>query len=155
MAISNAAQFGLLLWKNWLLQKRRIVLTIFKILLPALIALVLLGIRFLVDSTFISTPTNFDSFDVSTLPANLTLPPNRTSTLNLSYIVKRMLAANLTLPDLDGLDPNWMLVYSPNTSRAATEMAFGMTRMLNMTPFPIGIISLMFTVVSCFTFSNK
>ena len=47
MALSNGEQFVLLLWKNWLLQKRRIAITVFQILIPALFALVLLGIRFM------------------------------------------------------------------------------------------------------------
>ena len=94
MAISNVAQFWLLLWKNWLLQKRRIVLTTFQIILPALFGLVLLGIRMLVDSKFVSLPTIWDSFEASMFPPNLTLhgSPRRetllpnTTLLDLSLI---------------------------------------------------------------------
>ena len=124
MSTSNAAQFGLLLWKNWLLRKRRIILTVLQILLPTVLPLLLLGFRFLVksQSKFISSPTIFDSFEVSTLPPNLTLPAERGGPGRAD-------------------SPPWSLVYSPITSRAATRMALGVTKMLNM--IPIGI--LMFT----------
>jgi len=121
MAVSNAAQFGLLLWKNWLLQKRRIVVTTFQILIPALIAFILLLLRMVVDSNPVDSPTIWNSFEASS-----TLPPN------------------LTLPSLGKAEsPKWMLAYSPSTSTAAKRMAQRMTQMLNITPFPIGM-SLMF-----------
>ena len=71
---------------------------------------------------FVSSPTIWDSFEAST-----TLP------------------ANLTVPKLQS--QQWKLVYSPNTSQAATRMAQGITRMLNIMPIPIGI-SLPFTFVT-------
>jgi len=132
MEVSNVAQFGLLLWKNWLLQKRRIVVTTFQILLPALFALILLLLRMLVDSEFISTPKIWDSFDASTLPPKLTPPEFNCCSVNVST-----LPTNLTVPSQAG-DMRWMLVYSPNTSHAATRMAQVVTRMLDITPFPIG-----------------
>ena len=146
MAISNAAQFGLLLWKNWLLQKRRIVVTTFQILLPALFALILLLLR-IVDSEFISTPKIWDSFDASTLPPKLTPPEFNSvdaSTLDLikfhcSSFNVSTLPTNLTVPSQAG-GMRWMLVYSPNTSHAATRMAQVVTRMLDITPFPIGTV---------------
>ena len=115
MAISNAAQCGLLLWKNWLLQKRRIVATTFQILLPTFFALILLLLRLAVESNFVSSPTVWDSFEASTFPPNLTVPKQAG-------------------------DMKWILVYSPNTSHAATRMALGVTRLLNVTPFPIGTV---------------
>jgi len=183
MAISNAEQFGLLLWKNWLLQKRRIVVTTFQILLPALFALILLLLRMIVDSEFISTPKIWDSFDASTLPPKLTrpkfncssvnastldlikfncssfnvstLPPKLTppefncssvnaSTLDLikfncSSFNVSTLPTNMTEPSQAG-DMRWMLVYSPNTSQAAKRMAQVVTRMLDITPVPIGTV---------------
>jgi len=72
MAISNLAQFWLLLWKNWLLQKRRVVVTIFQIIIPVLFAVVLLGVRALVDSKFVEEPTTWESFKASTFPSHLT-----------------------------------------------------------------------------------
>jgi ATP-binding cassette subfamily A (ABC1) protein 3 len=75
MTISNLRQFGLLLWKNWLLQKRRIVLTVIQIFLPALFALVLFLIRTRVNAELVSQPTIWDSFEAGTaLPVNLSIP---------------------------------------------------------------------------------
>ena len=149
MAISNAAQFGLLLWKNWLLQKRRIVVTTFQILLPALFALILLLLRMIVDSEFISTPKIWDSFDASTLPPKLTPPEFNCSSVNASTLdlIKfncssfnvSTLPTNMTEPSQAG-DMRWMLVYSPNTSQAAKRMAQVVTRMLDITPVPIGTV---------------
>jgi ATP-binding cassette subfamily A (ABC1) protein 3 len=85
MAISNLQQFGLLLWKNWLLQKRRIVLTIVQIFLPALFALVLFLIRTRVKAELITQPTIWDSFEAdAALPVNLSIPVEL-STFNRSW----------------------------------------------------------------------
>jgi len=112
MAISNAAQFALLLWKNWLLQKRRILVTTFQILIPAVLALILLSIRTIVDSTFVSSPTIIDSFEASpSFPPNLTLPQKLTQSSPLN---------------------KWRLVYSPNTSNAAIRMTLNITQMLDV-----------------------
>ena len=91
MTSSSGHQFILLLWKNWLLQTRRILLTAFQIVLPALFAVVLLLIRLRVKSDFIADPTYWTSFQASpVLPPNLTIPA--------------------------GLSPDvrWRLAYSPN-----------------------------------------
>ena len=151
MAISNAAQFGLLLWKNWLLQKRRVVATTFQILLPTFFALILLLLRLAVESNFVSSPTVWDSFDASTLPPKLTPPEFNCSSVNASTLdlIKfncssfnvSTLLTNLTEPSQAG-DMRWMLVYSPNTSHAATRMALGVTRLLNVNVnvTPIGTV---------------
>lgn len=74
MSISNVRQFGLLLWKNWLLQKRQIILTIFQILLPTLFAFVLLAARTATESETIETPIVWNSFKGdAALPDNLVL----------------------------------------------------------------------------------
>jgi len=130
MAISNVAQFGLLLWKNWLLQKRRIAVTIFQIIIPALLALFLIPICLLVDAKFVSSPTIWDSFNASAFPPNLN-PPGIGTAVNGKYDLK------------------WMLVFSPNTSKAARRIAVKTTEMLDMMPFPIGI-SLLFTLILIF-----
>jgi len=85
MAISNTRQFALLLWKNWLLQKRRIALTAFQILLPAVLALVLLLIRQRVESTFHENATVWNSFEVNAaLPGNLVPPRDLSRTSSSS-----------------------------------------------------------------------
>ena len=116
MTISNAAQFGLLLWKHWLIQKRRIVLSLCLILLPAVFPTFLLLGRLVATSEFVSQPTIRDSFDASQLPPKLTGKPYRT--------------VNGSKTDIDA---KWMLVFSPNTSRVVTRIATETAKTLNMT----------------------
>ncbi|CAD5114243.1 DgyrCDS3384 [Dimorphilus gyrociliatus] len=47
---SVGRQFLLLIWKNWLIQKRKIFLTAFEIFLPVIFAIIFFGVRQLVDS---------------------------------------------------------------------------------------------------------
>lgn len=110
MTISNVSQFTLLLWKNWLLRKRRIPMTIFLILLPSLFMSLTLLLRLVMEYSNVSESTILDSFQASTvLPAHLTLPTSHSQM-------------------------RWKLVYTPSTSPAATRMARNMTQMLGMTP---------------------
>jgi ATP-binding cassette subfamily A (ABC1) protein 3 len=62
---SGLKKFGLLLWKNWILQQRHKVQTLVEILVPLLFTAVLVGIRNIVSSDVISQPTIFEPFDVS------------------------------------------------------------------------------------------
>ena len=138
MAISNAAQFALLLWKNWLLQKRRIVLTTFQILIPTLIALMLLIIRILVKSKLHRLPTIWNEFDPSVDPADfMTLsspPPNQTNQTD-------SFQTSTSPPDDETRTaPRLVLAFSPNTSLAATRMADNIYQMLNVTPNGIGCL---------------
>ena len=90
MAASNIRQFRLLLWKNWLLQKRRRALTVFQILLPVIFAFILLLIRMRVGSQFIANPTVWNSVE-----AGVALP--------------------VTIPrQLSPLDRRWRLAFVPN-----------------------------------------
>jgi hypothetical protein len=117
MGTSNLRQFGLLLWKNWLLQKRQIVLTVFQVFLPALFALMLLVTRTFVNATFVAEPTVWNSFDANTtLPLNLVLPVQ-----------------------VSPLDRQWRVAFAPNVSvverlvTAATELLNNGTRARNST----------------------
>ena len=151
MAISNAAQFGLLLWKNWLLQKRRIVVTTFQILVPAVVAFILLLIRIAVvtpncdSSEVLTTPTILNNSETSTTSMNW----NTSETKICTPTIRESFDASPTLPR--SLDPNkmtgspqWILAYSPSTSNAAERMAQNITQMLDV--MPIGML-LMFTFI--------
>ncbi|XP_055535484.1 phospholipid-transporting ATPase ABCA3-like [Wyeomyia smithii] len=59
-ATSNGDKFLLLLWKNWIIQKRHYIQTIFEILIPVLCCSILLITRGLVDPKFIESPTVFE-----------------------------------------------------------------------------------------------
>jgi len=119
MAISNAGQFALLLWKHWLLQKRRPIVTTVLIISPALLLIILVVRRMTADATFEPSPTIWDSFEAATsFPSNLTLP-----TTDVSKLV--------TLS-------NWTLVFSPNTLKAAIRMTKNVAGMLDA--FSVGKI---------------
>ncbi|XP_019627958.1 PREDICTED: ATP-binding cassette sub-family A member 3-like [Branchiostoma belcheri] len=64
-------QFKLLLWKNYLLQKRKKIVTIFEIGLPALFALILVFVRHDVESIPRDTPIYYPEFTVDRLPETL------------------------------------------------------------------------------------
>ncbi|XP_071081907.1 phospholipid-transporting ATPase ABCA3-like [Haliotis cracherodii] len=58
-------QLGLLMWKNWLLQKRKVCVTVFEIILPLLFAIVLLMVRFLIKTNPQNAPTVYSDFSVN------------------------------------------------------------------------------------------
>ena len=64
-------QLALLLWKNYILQKRKLWTTVLEIGLPTIFALILIFIRQKVDVTPISNYTTWETFDVDALPAKL------------------------------------------------------------------------------------
>lgn len=57
-------QLGLLMWKNWLLQKRKVCVTVFEIILPLLFAILLLIVRFLIKTDPKDAPTVYSDFSV-------------------------------------------------------------------------------------------
>lgn len=68
---SNLKQIGLLMWKNFTLQKRGIIGTIIEILVPTLFVLILLPIRRIVKSDQYFNNTVYDSFSIDALPSDL------------------------------------------------------------------------------------
>ncbi|XP_013411172.1 ATP-binding cassette sub-family A member 3 isoform X2 [Lingula anatina] len=64
---SGFQKFRLLLWKNYVLQKRKPVVTFFEIFLPAIFAVILVLVRMRVESFNIDHPTTWDSFKVNSL----------------------------------------------------------------------------------------
>ncbi|XP_065074348.1 phospholipid-transporting ATPase ABCA3-like [Ochlerotatus camptorhynchus] len=80
MGASSWEKFLLLLWKNWIIQKRHYVQTIFEILIPALSCAVLILIRGLVDPKVFSEPTVWNALPTDTIghmlpEANPTIDP--------------------------------------------------------------------------------
>ena len=68
-------KFGLLLWKNYILQKRHKVQTVVEIAVPVCFSALLVLIRFLVSSDTIDEPTTFYPFRPGQLvPGNTTIP---------------------------------------------------------------------------------
>ena len=60
-----SSQLKLLLWKNWILQKRRICVSIFEVVLPVFFAVLILLIRMLVDKKDFPTPTTYSQTTVA------------------------------------------------------------------------------------------
>ncbi|XP_058835899.1 phospholipid-transporting ATPase ABCA3-like [Topomyia yanbarensis] len=67
MGTSNWHKFLLLLWKNWIIQKRHYVQTAFEIIIPAICCAVLMLVRGLVDPEVFSEPTVWNSLPTDTI----------------------------------------------------------------------------------------
>ncbi|XP_055623835.1 phospholipid-transporting ATPase ABCA3-like [Toxorhynchites rutilus septentrionalis] len=69
-------KFLLLLWKNWIIQKRHYIQTLFEILIPALCCSMLILVRGLVDPEQIEEPTIFNPLEANTyLHPDYLVPP--------------------------------------------------------------------------------
>jgi hypothetical protein len=96
MGSSNLRQFGLLVWKNWLLQKHDWIQATFQVILPVLFASLLLLMRIAIKPVPVLEPTIWNSFDANTvLPPNLVFPPQPGSPL---------------------MDRHWRVAFAPNIS---------------------------------------
>lgn len=87
------SQFLLLLWKNWLIQKRKVVLTLFEVGVPTLFALILVLIRQRVESTNYDSPSSWgdfsvDKFDKDFRPPSSLPPILRNKSWGLAYTPK-------------------------------------------------------------------
>ncbi|XP_050076110.1 phospholipid-transporting ATPase ABCA3-like [Anopheles maculipalpis] len=67
MTTSNWDKFVLLLWKNWIIQKRHYVQTLFEVTIPVLACSLLILVRGLVTPTVYPEPTTFTSLNVRSL----------------------------------------------------------------------------------------
>lgn len=87
----SGSQLLLLLWKNFVLQKRKVLVTCFELGLPVLFAGLLMVIRAKAGFTKYPNPTYYDSYSIEHLPFNLT------------YLHS-------------GLPTIWRMAYAPNNS---------------------------------------
>ena len=92
--MAGASHFLLLVWKNYLLQKRKVLVTVLEILLPCIFSLILIFIRQRVDQQNVPTPTTWSEFNADDFPN--TLRPS-------------------TDIEADNSSP-WRLFYFPNSS---------------------------------------
>lgn len=67
MASTSWDKFKLLLWKNWIIQSRHKVQTVFEIILPVMFMSLLLLIRYLVDPEGVPEPIYYTGEPVETL----------------------------------------------------------------------------------------
>jgi len=114
---SLVRQFALLAWKNWLLTKRRPIVTLFELLMPLIMPSVMLVLRPFVSATVTKTPTHHEPFFISRLPTNL-LPP-------------LMRYADMPAPP-QTLRNVWLVAYSPDNNI--------MTQIMNITMLTINTI---------------
>ncbi|XP_071106304.1 phospholipid-transporting ATPase ABCA3-like [Haliotis cracherodii] len=75
-ASGKALQFRLLLWKNYLIQKRSVVRTSLEIGLPTLFSLLLIGIRQITNGTPITNTTSWLACDIEQLPKPAPFSPS-------------------------------------------------------------------------------
>uniref|UniRef100_A0A182MJU0 ABC transporter domain-containing protein n=1 Tax=Anopheles culicifacies TaxID=139723 RepID=A0A182MJU0_9DIPT len=64
---SRWSKFVLLLWKNWIIQKRHYIQTVFEILIPVLCCAMLIVVRGLVDPDQVLKPTIFERLQIGSL----------------------------------------------------------------------------------------
>lgn len=91
----TARHFGLLLWKNFLIQKRKVLTTVFEIGLPTFFALILIFIRLRVHGEMkenIQWP-DCEKWDklANKLPHRLAFSPDNTETREIMDIVSKKL----------------------------------------------------------------
>lgn len=100
-------QLGLLLWKNYVLQKRKIFVTVIEIGLPAFFAFVLIAIRGIVHANEVYNVTHWTEFEVDHLPESLCpdsftcnwrlyYAPNTTATQRIMEKVQAQLSSDVT-----------------------------------------------------------
>ena len=68
--MSRLRQFGLLMHKNWILQKRKVCVTVFEILMPVIFGLLLLFIRNLISTDSFPNGKIWDNVNASELTSN-------------------------------------------------------------------------------------
>ncbi|XP_072337423.1 phospholipid-transporting ATPase ABCA3 isoform X1 [Scyliorhinus torazame] len=99
--MTRLRQFGLLLWKNYLLQKRQVLVTIVEISLPLIFAAILITLRYRVSSMPYPNATTYPSFfiyDIPYFPQHPTvkwsmvyIPSNVTAVERIAKLVKNSL----------------------------------------------------------------
>jgi len=94
-------QFALLAWKNWLLTKRRPIVTTFELLMPLIMPSVMLIFRPSIIATTTDTPTNYPPFSVYPLPTYLLPPLLRHPDM-------------VAPPGMSAYRNMWMVAYAPN-----------------------------------------
>ncbi|KAL7979133.1 hypothetical protein Chor_015157 [Crotalus horridus] len=108
-------QFGLLLWKNYILQKRKILVTLIEVCLPLLFAAILIGLRHRVHSVNHPNATLYHSKQVDRLPSFFHrwhsgvpwelayVPSNNTAVESIAEAVEKALEINIKGLHLGGV----------------------------------------------------
>ncbi|XP_055624100.1 phospholipid-transporting ATPase ABCA3-like isoform X2 [Toxorhynchites rutilus septentrionalis] len=91
MTTTDWDKFKLLLWKNWIIQKRHYMQTIFEIMIPVLACSLLILVRGLVNPSTYKNSTTFDSLNVSSIASIRTMVTNHPIDLTLAFSPKNNL----------------------------------------------------------------
>ncbi|XP_074649372.1 phospholipid-transporting ATPase ABCA3-like isoform X2 [Tubulanus polymorphus] len=78
-------QFRLLLWKNFVLHKRKCWVTIIEVAIPAVFAIILFLVRLRVAATNVNQPTEWQDYGIASFPKNLTPDQFETVQWRLAY----------------------------------------------------------------------
>ncbi|XP_064334419.1 phospholipid-transporting ATPase ABCA3 isoform X3 [Camelus dromedarius] len=105
-------QLALLLWKNYTLQKRKVLVTVLELFLPLLFSGILIWLRLKIQSENVPNATVYPGQSIRELPLFFSFPPPG-DTWELAYVpsqsdavktitetVRRMLVINMRVPDL-------------------------------------------------------
>uniref|UniRef100_A0A182QNS7 ABC transporter domain-containing protein n=1 Tax=Anopheles farauti TaxID=69004 RepID=A0A182QNS7_9DIPT len=108
MSTSNWDKLLLLLWKNWIIQKRHYVQTAFEVTIPVLACSLLILVRGLVTPTIYTAPTTFGSLNVQSLAMIREMVTNHPISLKLAYsprndVLERIVARTARLLGTDVL----------------------------------------------------
>lgn len=101
---SKWEKFCLLMWKNWLLQWRHKIQTLFEILMPALFSMLVVMIRSLVDPTVFEDVSIYKPLDLSSLTKTSKMPEFKLK--YLKEINERLKKADVKI--------SYEIVFSPN-----------------------------------------
>uniref|UniRef100_A0A182MGR1 ABC transporter domain-containing protein n=1 Tax=Anopheles culicifacies TaxID=139723 RepID=A0A182MGR1_9DIPT len=85
MTTSSWDKFVLLLWKNWIIQKRHYAQTVFEVTIPVLACSLLILVRGLVTPTIYTEPTTFGSLNVQSLAMIREMVTNHPINLKIAY----------------------------------------------------------------------
>lgn len=96
-------QLQLLLWKNFVVQKRSIIGLLLKLTIPAVFAIVFIPLRLLVKSNSYVNDTTFNSFEVDAFSNHLHLHRNSTFSYcpNTSQLANRIMSQTASLLNLE------------------------------------------------------
>lgn len=121
-------QFGLLLWKNGLIVKRKKILTLIEIVLPSLFALIFFAIRQNITAVYFDDGKTWDPFAVQEIPLQV---PDLS---NMSYVLPTELPFTLppTVPtELPDTFIKWQVGYYPSNN-ITDIIIYAMKQLLNM-----------------------
>uniref|UniRef100_A0A182SRY3 Uncharacterized protein n=1 Tax=Anopheles maculatus TaxID=74869 RepID=A0A182SRY3_9DIPT len=124
MATSNWQKFVLLLWKNWILQKRHYIQTLFEILIPVLCCSILLLVRALVDPEYVDRNSVFKPLETDRLTHLEKLAQEKQFEFKLAYSPQNVVLEQIVqeaVRSLNANDPKARLTYAAFADARAME----------------------------------